>query len=89
MLPIPLFWLPCLTTKDVSESDSLQEVAEVFCQCLYDLSSKMVAPITGDCIKHILTIFFFFGCEILAQKPEKALSYQAKVRFIRDPGKAK
>ena len=59
MQQIPLFWLPCLTTKDVSESDSLQEVAEVFCQCLYDLSSKMVAPITGDCIKHILTIFFF------------------------------
>ena len=86
---IPLFCLPCLTTKDVSESDSLQEAAEVFCQCLYDLSSKVVAPVTGDFRKHILTIVFFFHCEILAQKPEKTLSYQIKVRFVRDPGKAK
>jgi len=40
-------------------------------------------------LKDILTFFFFFHCEILAQKPEKALSYQIKVRFVRDLGKAK
>ena len=33
--------------------------------------------------------FFFFHCEILTQQPGKALLYQIKVRFVREPGKAK
>ena len=76
-------------TEDVSKNDSLQEVCEVFCQCLYDLSSKVGAPITGDCRKCILTFFFFFHCEMLTLQPGKALLYQIKVRFVRGPGKAK
>ena len=86
---MPLFCGPCLMTKDISKNDSLQEVCEVFCQCLYDLSSKVDDPITGDCRKHILTFFFFFYCEISTLKPGKALAYEIKVRFERDPGKAK
>ena len=77
-------------TEDVSKNDSLQEVCEVFCQCLYDLSSKVGAPITGDCRKCILTFFFFFfHCEMLTLQPGKALPYQIKVRFVRELGKAK
>ena len=76
-------------TEDVSKNESLQEVCEVFCQCLYDLSSKVGAPITGDCRKCILAFFFFFHCEMLTLQPGKALLYQIKVRFVREPGKAK
>ena len=82
-----MFCGPCLMTEVVSKNNSLQEVCEVFCQCLYDLSSKMGVPITGDRRKCILTIFFH--CEILTLLPGKALSYQIKVRFAREPGKAK
>ena len=85
---IPLFHSLCLTTEDISKNDSLQDVCEVLCQWLYDLSSKVGALITGDCRKCILAIFFFH-CEILTLQPGKALSYQIKVRFVRGPGKAK
>ena len=73
-------------TEDVSKNGSLQEVCEVFCQCLYDLSSKVGVPVTGDRGKCILTIFFH--CEILTLKSGKALSYQIKSRFVRETGKA-
>ena len=49
--------------EDVGKNDRFGEVCEVFCQCLYDLSSKVGALITGDCRKCIL--IFFFNCEIL------------------------
>ena len=49
----------------------------------------MGAPITGDCRTYVLTNFFFLHCEILTLKPEKSLSYQIKVNFVREPGKAK
>ena len=50
-----------------------------FLQCLYDLTSKVGALITGDCRKCILTFFFFFfHCEILTLQPGKALYYQIK-----------
>ena len=74
-------------TEDVSKNGGLQEVCEVFCQCLYDLSSKVGVPVTGDRRKCILSIFFY--CEILTLQPGKALSYQIKVRFVRESGKAK
>ena len=54
--PFVLLSLPM--TEDASKRDSLQDTCEAFCQCLYDLSSKVGAPIHGDCIKHILTIFY-------------------------------
>ena len=54
----------------------------------------MGAPITGHYRKYILTIFLHY--EILTLKPRKALSYQIKprfekkkMRFVREPGKAK
>ena len=50
--PFVLLSLPM--TEDASKSDSLQDTCEAFCQCLYDLSSKVGAPIHRDCIKHIL-----------------------------------
>ena len=43
--------------------------------------------ITGDCGKHVLTIFSPLWDTNPAAR--KSLSYQIKVRFVREPGKAK
>ena len=42
MEPIPLFCGPCLTTKDVSESDSLQEAQEAFASVCTNYLAKWV-----------------------------------------------
>ena len=47
----------------------------------------MGVPVTGDLRKCILSIFL--NCEILTLQPGKALSYQIKMRLVREPGKAK
>ena len=73
---IPLFYCPCPMTKDISESNPLQEAHEVFVTVCMTCPAKWV-PWSLEIVESTLTIFFY--SEILILKPGKALSNKNEV----------
>ena len=76
--------------EDDSDSDSFKKFVKFLLRFIYNLSDEVGALITGDCrtytqVEDTLLITFSSIVRASTLQPEKALSHQIKVKFVREP----